>query len=198
MEKYRGETVNNRVLPVPGIMTYNKKLKKIAALCGIAKKVTSHLARHTFTTTITLSKGVPIETVSKMLGHTNLRTTQIYARILNSKISNDMAELARKMKKLDMKLEFSSQHMASLESVIETLKIPSGRASDAIWENLTTKVWNKLSNIEKQAFISELESRENKPKTFHDFHVTLMDYFLDNLTDQSDNFTHVGNGAINE
>jgi hypothetical protein len=198
MEKYRGETVNNRILPVPCISTYNKELKKIAALCGFEKKVTSHLARHTFATTITLSKGVPIETVSKMLGHTNLRTTQIYARILNSKISDDMAELAGKMKKLDMKLEFSGQHVASLESFTGTLNIPSGRAADAIWENLTTKVWNKLSNMEKQAFMSDVESKESKPKTFRDFYIILMDYFLDNLTEQSDNFTHKENGVVNE
>lgn len=56
-----------------------------------------HCARHTFATTITLAKGVPIETVSKMLGHTNIQTTQIYARITNSKISNDMEDLAGKL-----------------------------------------------------------------------------------------------------
>lgn len=56
-----------------------------------------HTARHTFATTITLAKGVPIETVSKMLGHTNIQTTQIYARITNSKISNDMEDLAGKL-----------------------------------------------------------------------------------------------------
>lgn len=56
-----------------------------------------HMLRHTFATTITLAKGVPIETVSKMLGHTNIQTTQIYARITNSKISNDMEDLAGKL-----------------------------------------------------------------------------------------------------
>lgn len=56
-----------------------------------------HSRRHTFATTITLAKGVPIETVSKMLGHTNIQTTQIYARITNSKISNDMEDLAGKL-----------------------------------------------------------------------------------------------------
>lgn len=56
----------------------------------------THLARHTFATTTTLAKGVPIETVSKMLGHTNIETTQIYARITNSKISNDMKGLTGK------------------------------------------------------------------------------------------------------
>jgi len=61
----------------------------------------THLARHTFATTITLAKGVPIETVSKMLGHTNIKTTQIYARITDSKISNDMQALAGKLQGIE-------------------------------------------------------------------------------------------------
>ena len=60
------------------------------------KNLTFHLARHTFATTVTLSKGIPIETVSKMLGHTNIQTTQIYARITNEKISKDMEGLSAK------------------------------------------------------------------------------------------------------
>lgn len=56
-----------------------------------------HCSRHTFATTITLSNGVPIETVSKMLGHTNIETTQIYARVVNEKMSNDMNNLAAKL-----------------------------------------------------------------------------------------------------
>ena len=59
--------------------------------------MSSHVARHTFATTVTLSQGVPIESVSKMLGHTNIATTQIYARVINQKISSDMAALAAKM-----------------------------------------------------------------------------------------------------
>ncbi len=62
----------------------------------LAQPITFHLARHTFATTTTLAKGVPIETVSKMLGHTNIETTQIYARITNNKISNDMQGLDKK------------------------------------------------------------------------------------------------------
>ena len=147
-----------------------------------------------------MSKGVPIETVSKMLGHTNLTTTQIYARILNSKISNDMEALAGKMKKLDMKLKFSTgQDVASIESIIKSLKIPSGRASDVIWEDLVAKVWNKLSNIEKQAFASNMTGMENKPKTLRDFYVCLMDYFLENLTDNNSpiNENTLINNAVN-
>ena len=63
---------------------------------SLALAITFHLARHTFATTTTLSKGVPIETVSKMLGHTNIETTQIYARITNSKIGSDMQGLDKK------------------------------------------------------------------------------------------------------
>lgn len=62
----------------------------------LALPITFHLARHTFSTTVTLAKGVPFETVSKMLGHTNIETTQIYARITNSKIGNDMEGLSEK------------------------------------------------------------------------------------------------------
>ena len=62
----------------------------MAAVCGINKDITFHSARHTFATTVTLENGVPIESVSKMLGHTNVKTTQLYARITDTKVSNDM------------------------------------------------------------------------------------------------------------
>ena len=76
----------------------NAYLKEIADVCGINKNLTFHIARHTFATTITLTNGVPIETVSKMLGHTNLRTTQHYAKILDTKISEDMMLLRNKLR----------------------------------------------------------------------------------------------------
>ena len=68
----------------------NQYLKEIATSCGIKKNITFHMARHTFATTVTLENGVPIESVSKMLGHTNVKTTQLYARITGTKVSNDM------------------------------------------------------------------------------------------------------------
>jgi site-specific recombinase XerD len=74
----------------------NAYLKEIADLCGITKKMTTHIARHTFATTVTLTNGVPIETVSKMLGHKNLKTTQHYAKILDIKVSDDMKTLKEK------------------------------------------------------------------------------------------------------
>ena len=62
----------------------------MSAVCGINKDITFHSARHTFATTVTLENGVTIESVSKMLGHTNVKTTQLYARITDTKVSNDM------------------------------------------------------------------------------------------------------------
>jgi site-specific recombinase XerD len=87
------------VFPVPSNQKTNAYLKEIADVCGITKRLTFHLARHSFATTVTLSNGVPIETVSKMLGHTNIKTTQIYSKVLDLKISGDMMQLRQKMKK---------------------------------------------------------------------------------------------------
>lgn len=83
----------NRVLPILSNQKMNAYLKEIADVCGISKNLTYHIARHTFATTVTLSNGVPIETVSKMLGHKNLKTTQHYAKILDKKISDDMINI---------------------------------------------------------------------------------------------------------
>lgn len=96
LEKYKGKLPDGKVLPIISNQKLNAYLKEIADVCGIKKNLTFHLARHTFATTTTLAKGVPIETVSKMLGHTNIETTQIYARITNNKISNDMQGLDKK------------------------------------------------------------------------------------------------------
>ena len=75
----------------------NAYLKEIADLCRVDKPLTFHIARHTFATTVTLVNGVPIESVSKMLGHTNIKTTQHYAKILNIKVSEDMQALRKKL-----------------------------------------------------------------------------------------------------
>lgn len=104
LKKYKDKCSNGCVLPVLSNQKMNSYLKEIADLCGIEKNLTFHLARHTFATTVTLSKGVPIETVSKMLGHSNIKTTQIYARITNSKISHDMHELSEKLQGMEKML----------------------------------------------------------------------------------------------
>ena len=91
----------NRLLPILTNQKMNAYLKEIADVCKIKKELTFHIARHTFATTVTLSNGVPIETVSKMLGHTNLKTTQHYAKILDKKISEDMQILKSKFSQMN-------------------------------------------------------------------------------------------------
>ncbi|MHA7864340.1 site-specific integrase [Flagellimonas marinaquae] len=101
LEKYNNHpvtTYSGTLLPKITNEKTNLYLKEIADAVGIKKNLTFHMARHTFATTVTLSNGVPIETVSKMLGHTKLATTQIYARVLDKKISEDMLALQKKLK----------------------------------------------------------------------------------------------------
>jgi integrase/recombinase XerD len=82
----------------------NSYLKEIADLTGIEKNITFHLARHTFATTITLANGVSLETVGKMLGHASLRSTQVYAKVIKSKISDEMGSLRSKMAEKQMEV----------------------------------------------------------------------------------------------
>jgi integrase len=102
MDRFRNDPragVRSRVFPRISNQKMNAYLKEIAGCCGILKPFTFHTARHTFATTITLSNGVPIETVSKMLGHTKLSTTQIYARVLEKKVGEDMLALSKRLHK---------------------------------------------------------------------------------------------------
>lgn len=97
LKKYEGKFKDGKLLPVISNQKMNDYLGEIAHICGINKKITFHLARHSFATEICITQGVPIESVSKMLGHTNIKTTQIYARVVDRKISHDMAVLERKI-----------------------------------------------------------------------------------------------------
>jgi len=92
---------NETVFPKLSNQKLNAYLKEIADVCDINKNLTFHLARHTFATTVTLSNGVPIETVSKLLGHSRITTTQIYAKVLERKVSDDMKALRSKMDKVN-------------------------------------------------------------------------------------------------
>ena len=99
LEKYKDhpQVINQeKLLPILSNQKMNSYLKEIADVCEINKELTFHIARHTFATTVTLSNGVPIESVSKMLGHKNIKTTQHYAKILDLKVSDDMKVLREK------------------------------------------------------------------------------------------------------
>ena len=100
IEKYKDHPKvcnSGKLLPVLSNQKVNSYLKEIADACGFKKNITFHVARHTFATTITMSNGVPIETISKMLGHRKISTTQIYAKILDNKVSEDMTVLQSKL-----------------------------------------------------------------------------------------------------
>ena len=89
INKYKGQ-YSGRIFKKITNQRINTYLKEIAGVCEIDKRITFHLARHTFATTITLNNNIPIETVSKMLGHSRINTTQIYAKILEKKVGEDM------------------------------------------------------------------------------------------------------------
>ncbi|WP_431216281.1 site-specific integrase [Puia sp. P3] len=93
VEKFSGEEAaakRDTIFPRVSNQEVNRSLKIIAEICGIQKYLTFHLARHTFATTVTLMNGVPIETISKMLGHTKISTTMQYAKVTQTKIGMDM------------------------------------------------------------------------------------------------------------
>lgn len=94
LEKYADTTSHDRLLSIPANQKVNDYLKEIAAICGIDKNLTFHIARHTFATTVTLENGVALETVQKMLGHKNIRTTQVYAKMTKRRIGMEMENLA--------------------------------------------------------------------------------------------------------
>lgn len=98
IEQYRLVAKSKFIFPVPSnTENMNRCLRRICKQAGITKWISSHMARHTMATTVCLSQGVPIETVSQMLGHSSIQTTQIYAKITNEKISRDMADLTNRI-----------------------------------------------------------------------------------------------------
>lgn len=96
IEKYRNHPKciqTEKLLPVYSNQKMNQYIKEVTEELKIEKHLTFHIARHTFATTVTLSNGVPIETVSKLLGHTKIATTQIYAKVIERKVSEDITAL---------------------------------------------------------------------------------------------------------
>lgn len=110
IDKYKNhqQCINqDRLLPILSNQKMNAYLKEMADICEIEKELTFHIARHTFATTVTLTNGVPIESVSKMLGHKNLRTTQHYAKVLDRKVSEDMKILKDKFSSFNQMIKSS-------------------------------------------------------------------------------------------
>jgi len=119
IERYKNDyycQTKNRLLPVNTNQCYNAYLKEIATICGINKHLTTHIARHTFATAVTLENDVPIETVSKMLGHKSIKTTQIYAKVTQRKISNNMKVLEERLDVLMASLSVPQAQVSERQS----------------------------------------------------------------------------------
>lgn len=101
IDKYDGLAKDDRLLPVPAYSVCKYDIKQVAKQCGIEKNVSWHVSRHSFATSVCLSNGVPIETLSKMMGHTSIRSTQIYAKITAQKLSNDMEKLSQRIQSVE-------------------------------------------------------------------------------------------------
>ncbi|GHT75591.1 tyrosine recombinase [Bacteroidia bacterium] len=151
MSKYKNLLPDNKVLPVPQRQVYNILLKKIAQKCGITKNITSHLARHTFAT-LALTKGVALESVSKMLGHTSIKTTQIYARVTDEKVGKDMAMLAGKLTTMEtlfnMKDNGMKEEEVSLKTFINIIDTFSINISEEQF-GILKEIWQQLNWFEK-------------------------------------------------
>ncbi|MBK9565713.1 MAG: integrase catalytic domain-containing protein [Saprospiraceae bacterium] len=100
IDKYKDHPLcsnKNRLLPMKSNQKLNAYLKELADLCQIEKPMTTHIARHTFATTVLLANGVSMEATSKMLGHSSIKTTQIYGKIVESRVGAEMDQLSEKL-----------------------------------------------------------------------------------------------------
>jgi site-specific recombinase XerD len=111
IKKYRGIAKEGRLFPMISCSKTNIYLKQIAKECGINKRITFHMARHCYASVVTLSQGVPLETVGELLGHTDWRATRIYAQVSNDKIGEDMQLLN---KRLSGKYDFEGSNSADV------------------------------------------------------------------------------------
>ena len=156
IEKYAGKLPDEKVLPVMSNQKMNEYLKEIGTLCNINKELTYHLARHTFAT-LTLTKGVSIESVTKMLGHTNIKTTQIYARITDVKVSNDMAAFADKLEEKKIKSKSNLDKLfecLSLGEKMALFNLPPTLSNDPERVKRISVMWHSLSEEEKNSIWS--------------------------------------------
>lgn len=100
IEKYKNISINReKIFPIKDCQIMNRLLKEVAICCGIKKRISTHCGRHTFAT-LMLTMGVSVESISKMLGHTDIKTTQIYARIINTKIDKEMDKMRGQFEEL--------------------------------------------------------------------------------------------------
>lgn len=116
LKKYEGKLPNGKVLPTVDNHKMNDNLKVIAMMLGIKKKLTYHTARHTFATTVCLTNGVPMETLQKMMGHKSIRTTQIYAKLTDPKLSEDSKKWSERLREKMEEGNISEENQCTLDN----------------------------------------------------------------------------------
>jgi len=172
MEKYRGLCKDGRVFPVPPYRSCLRSLKRLGKKCGITKPLSWHVSRHSFATSVCLSNGVPIETVSSMLGHKDIKTTQVYAKITKEKLSKDVEKLSQQINNIE---EFTFGNVCNdntntingqVITIQEDMVIYAphhGEVWMTVWEiaellNVTgTAVKNTIKRIWKQSVLKDFQ-----------------------------------------
>jgi site-specific recombinase XerD len=166
IEKYKNQSNDKFILPIMCNQKMNEYLKEIADLCGINKTLSFHVARHSFAT-LSLTKGVTIESVSKMLGHTNIKTTQIYAKITDNKISDDMAMFANKLNENRIQpksnLDISFECL-SLKEKMALFNLPQVLSDDPERITRISKMWYCLTEEEKSYVWAEIYQNTMRTK----------------------------------
>lgn len=120
LKKYSGTAPGDKLLPMYCNSTLNLYLKEIARICHIDRPLVFHAGRHTYATEITLSHGVPLETVSRMLGHSQIETTQIYAKVTDEKIDADTKALNRKFRSVFLSSFNNLLNGKNMERILKT------------------------------------------------------------------------------
>lgn len=169
IQKYKGVTRNGRLLLVPCYATLRKGIKKVIAESGIKKNITWHMSRHTYATEICMLNGVPIETISKMLGHADIKTTQIYAKLSDTVVERDMGHYPKSSPKYPSFLMCHYRKMADSESPPFSSISPSAKNSSPIRTALRLPclaLWNCLElwrNAGSSLYWSGRESWQRSP-----------------------------------
>lgn len=173
IKKYDGVAPKGQLLPILTNQRMNSYLREIGDVCGIGKKLTFHLARHTFAT-LAITKGVPIESVSKMLGHTKISTTQIYARIINKKVEHDMLELESKLSSFNVDSIVNSKKNAAkakpsrYDEVEQDDKNSSPLRQTRLSPASHKKGKVKTNNAKTDSKVKTGQPQSDKPKTDND------------------------------
>jgi hypothetical protein len=176
VEKYKGKAPDNRVLPVPSNFTCNINIKKVANLCDIKRKspITFHVSRHTFATSVMLNMGVPIEHVRKALAHKNIKTTEHYAKLLDTCMSNQFTALNRKINGI---LNDSTFKAVDFMDILKALKITNVAP---YLKRTSLKIWDNLTFIEQNEFAGQIKKQsKHKKVNMTDLHEELIEYFVE-------------------